>query len=73
MCLKRRPGSGLVSVPGLILISAVALLPAQTAGTITGKVLLEQTGAPMHNAEVLTALFNPTVNSSPRHNRRIRG
>ena len=64
MCLKRRPGSGLVSVPGLILIAAVVLLPAQTAGTITGRVLLEQTGAPMHNAEVLLVQFNQVAETT---------
>ena len=65
MCLKRRPGGGPLSVPGLILISVVALLPAQTAGTITGKVLLEQTGTPMHNAEVLLVQLNQMAETAP--------
>ena len=64
MFFKRRPGTGLLLVPGLILISTVALLPAQRAGTITGKVLVEQTGAPIHNAEVLLVQLNQVAETT---------
>ena len=64
MFFKRRPGTGPLLVPGLILISMVALLPAQTAGTITGRVLVEQTGVPIHNAEVLLVQLNQVVETT---------
>ena len=64
MFFKRRPGTGPLLVPGLILISTVALLPAQRAGTITGKVLVEQTGASIHNAEVLLVQLNQVAETT---------
>ena len=64
MFFKRRPGTGPLLVPGLILISTVALLPAQRAGTITGRVLIEQTGAPIHNAEVLLVQLNQVAETT---------
>ena len=65
MMPKRRPGNGLLFVPGLILISATALLWAETTGRITGKVLLEQTGAPIHNAQVLLVQLSRVAETAP--------
>ena len=65
MFFKRRPGTGLLSVPGLILISTVALLPARPVGRITGKVLLVRTGSPIHNAEVLLVQLNQVAETAP--------